>query len=165
MPGAGDSRRKDFQQLEKGLIQQVDALNLFLNDIYGDKKIIHDGGIPEKLYEGNVISAVLSPTEGIVFFTHKKPLAAENEVIFEFFDLGKNPIFREAFTIGPAAEEEKGFEIMDDCIGCGKCKRDCPQQCISEGTPFAISQEHCLHCGLCFENCPVQAVRMRGEGK
>lgn len=62
MPGAGDSRRKDFQQLEKGLIQQVDALNLFLNDIYGDKKIIHDGGIPEKLYEGNVISAVLSPT-------------------------------------------------------------------------------------------------------
>ena len=37
MPGAGDSRRKDFQQLEKGLIQQVDALNLFLNDIYGDK--------------------------------------------------------------------------------------------------------------------------------
>ena len=66
---------------EKGLIQQVDALNLFLNDIYGDKKIIHDGGIPEKLYEGNVISVVLSPTEGIVFFTHKKPLAAENEVI------------------------------------------------------------------------------------
>jgi len=72
---------EDFQQLEKGLIQRVDALNLFLNDIYGDKKIIHDGGIPEKLYEGNVISAVLSPTEGIVFFTHKKPLAAENEVI------------------------------------------------------------------------------------
>ena len=65
MPGAGDSRRKDFQQLEKGLIQQVDALNLFLNDIYGDKKIIHDGGIPEKLYEGNVISVVLSENEVI----------------------------------------------------------------------------------------------------
>lgn len=28
----------DFQQLEKGLIQRVDALNLFLNDIYGEKK-------------------------------------------------------------------------------------------------------------------------------
>ena len=66
MPGAGDSRRKDFQQLEKGLIQQVDALNLFLNDIYGDKKIIHDGGIPEKLYEGNVISAVLSDRKSVV---------------------------------------------------------------------------------------------------
>ena len=32
-------------------------------------------------YEGNVISTVLSPTEGIVFFTHKKPLVTENEVI------------------------------------------------------------------------------------
>ena len=65
----------------------------------------------------------------------------------EFFDLGKNPIFRETFTIGPAVEEEKGFEITNDCIGCGKCKSDCPQQCISEGTPFVIRQEHCLHCG------------------
>lgn len=83
----------------------------------------------------------------------------------EFFDLGKNPIFRETFMIGPAVEEEKGFEITNDCIGCGKCKSDCPQQCISEGTPFVIRQEHCLHCELCFENCPVQAVRRRGEGK
>lgn len=39
---------EDFQQLEKGLIQRVDALNLFLNDIYGEKKIIHDGVIPEE---------------------------------------------------------------------------------------------------------------------
>lgn len=29
---------EDFQHLEKGLIQRVDALNLFLNDIYGEKK-------------------------------------------------------------------------------------------------------------------------------
>lgn len=33
----------DFQQLERGLIQRVDALNLFLNDIYSEKKIIKDG--------------------------------------------------------------------------------------------------------------------------
>ena len=32
-------------------------------------------------YEGHVISTALSPTEGIVFFAHKKPLATENEVI------------------------------------------------------------------------------------
>ena len=38
----------DFQQLEKGLIQRVDALNLFLNDIYSEKKIIKDGVIPEE---------------------------------------------------------------------------------------------------------------------
>lgn len=32
-------------------------------------------------YEGNVVMTVLSPTEGIVFFTHKKPLVTEHEVI------------------------------------------------------------------------------------
>ena len=34
--------REEFRILEKGLIQRVDALNLFLKDIYGEKKIIKD---------------------------------------------------------------------------------------------------------------------------
>ena len=38
---------KDFQYLEKGLIQRVDALNCFLRDIYTEKKIIKDKVIPE----------------------------------------------------------------------------------------------------------------------
>lgn len=37
----------DFAMLEKGLIQRVDALNMFLRDVYSDKKIIADGIIPE----------------------------------------------------------------------------------------------------------------------
>ena len=53
--------------------------------------------------------------------------------------------------------------VSDACIGCGECKRNCPQQCIEEGSPFAIRQENCLHCGLCLENCPVQAIERRGE--
>lgn len=81
----------------------------------------------------------------------------------EFFDLGTAPIYRESFAIGAAKVPQKGFEITDVCIGCGKCQRNCPQQCISEGTPFEICQEHCLHCGLCYENCPVQAIIRKGE--
>lgn len=37
----------EFEYLEKGLIQRVKALNLFLKDIYSDKKIIKDGIVPE----------------------------------------------------------------------------------------------------------------------
>lgn len=38
----------DFAYLEKGLKQRVDALNVFLRDIYGEKKIIQDGVVPEE---------------------------------------------------------------------------------------------------------------------
>lgn len=36
----------DFALLEKGLIQRAKALNMFIDDIYHDKKIIKDGIIP-----------------------------------------------------------------------------------------------------------------------
>lgn len=83
----------------------------------------------------------------------------------EFFDLGRRPIYRENFTLGGAKAQKKGFMITETCIGCGKCKRNCPQKCIEEGRPFVIRQENCLHCGLCFEKCPVQAVKRREEEK
>lgn len=80
----------------------------------------------------------------------------------EYFNLGVKPIFRESYTLGAGTLSEKGYVISDSCIGCGKCQRGCPQQCIISGTPYRIQQEHCLHCGNCYENCPVKAVRRRG---
>ncbi|MGN0347471.1 MAG: circularly permuted type 2 ATP-grasp protein [Lachnospiraceae bacterium] len=38
---------EEFAFLEKGLKQRVVALNLFLKDIYSDKKIVKDGVVPE----------------------------------------------------------------------------------------------------------------------
>ncbi len=40
--------KKEFSYLEKGLKQRVMALNLFLKDIYGSKKIVKDKVIPEQ---------------------------------------------------------------------------------------------------------------------
>jgi len=40
--------KDDWDFLEKGLIQRVDALNRFLYDIYHDKNIIKDGIVPEE---------------------------------------------------------------------------------------------------------------------
>ncbi len=37
----------EWTELEAGLKQRVDALNLFLKDIYGEKKILKDGIVPE----------------------------------------------------------------------------------------------------------------------
>lgn len=77
----------------------------------------------------------------------------------EFFDLGKEPVYREDFSFGEKAREEKGFRIAEECIGCGACAKNCPQKCISKGSPYQIDPRHCLHCGLCLEVCPAGAVR------
>lgn len=79
----------------------------------------------------------------------------------EYFNLGVRPIFRESYTIGEGNVTLKGYQITEDCIGCGTCVQNCPQGCIEPGQPFAIQQEHCLHCGSCFEHCPVSAVQRR----
>ncbi len=55
---------EDFKYLEKGLIQRVDALNLFLNDIYGEKKIIKDKVVPEEFVF--ISSGYLPQCEGII---------------------------------------------------------------------------------------------------
>ncbi|MEE4242565.1 MAG: circularly permuted type 2 ATP-grasp protein [Desulfopila sp.] len=41
--------RSDWQQIESGLKQRIHALNLFLQDIYNDKKILKDKIVPEDL--------------------------------------------------------------------------------------------------------------------
>lgn len=80
----------------------------------------------------------------------------------EYFNLGVNPIFRETYSLGSVTLKKKGYYITEKCIGCGKCKRVCPQRCIDEGNPYVINQNHCLHCGNCYENCPVKAIERNG---
>ena len=55
--------RKEFHYLASGLRQRVDALNCFLQDIYGKKQIVRDGIIPEEF----VFSAkgYLAPCDGV----------------------------------------------------------------------------------------------------
>ena len=43
----------EWAHLEAGVVQRVTALNLFLRDIYNERKIIRDGVVPEDLVLGN----------------------------------------------------------------------------------------------------------------
>ena len=49
----------------------------------------------------------------------------------------------------------------DVCIGCGKCKMNCPGDAITGAVrvPHVVDKKKCLHCGLCMQLCPVRAIK------
>lgn len=53
----------EFTYLESGLKQRVKALNLFLKDIYSDKKIVNDGVVPEEFVFAS--SGYMAECEGV----------------------------------------------------------------------------------------------------
>lgn len=80
----------------------------------------------------------------------------------EFFDLSRQPVFREQFSFGDDLIDKRGFYILDKCTNCNKCLQVCPQNCIVlENSQLTIQQEHCLHCGNCYEVCPARAIEKR----
>lgn len=86
-----------------------------------------------------------------------EPFCIENAEI-DFLDIGTSDLKREHFVIGKWETKAKYYLITEECIECGKCKKQCPQECIEEGSPFKIHQNHCIKCGLCYEICPVHAI-------
>lgn len=56
------------------------------------------------------------------------------------------------------------YKISDDCISCGACEAECPNEAISEGeTIFVIDPDKCTECvgahetSRCADVCPVDA--------
>ena len=157
------ARGKDFyQQLARTGRAAVTALNKDYQMVRFSgkvKRLTDQKKWIDRIFEENPSMKEVYPQDSRYIL---EPFCFEEGQV-EFFDLGKSPIYRENFTLGDVKKEQKGYEITDECIGCGTCMEGCPQRCIEEGTPFAIRQENCLHCGLCAENCPVQAIRKRGR--
>jgi len=54
--------------------------------------------------------------------------------------------------------------ITDECIACGACISECPNEAISEGEPYVINPDLCTECvgffdtPQCVEVCPVDCI-------
>ncbi len=63
----------------------------------------------------------------------------------------------------PVKPRYRGFHRFDltTCIGCDKCARACPVDCIYiDITGFKIDYTKCMFCALCVDPCPVDCIFM-----
>ena len=130
-----------------------------------DNKSVRINGIAKKLddqkkwidlmFEENPFMNNVYPGESRYILEPFKVVSGE----IEYFDLTQKPILRKNFKINNGTISENGYIITEKCIECGVCAKICPQNIISEGTPYTISKDNCLHCGLCYENCPAKAIK------
>ena len=58
------------------------------------------------------------------------------------------------------------YKITEECISCGACEPECPNNAISEGDPvYVIDPSKCTECigfyesSRCAEVCPVEACQ------
>jgi ferredoxin len=56
------------------------------------------------------------------------------------------------------------FKITEECIACGSCESECPNEAISEGDEYyVIDPDKCTECvgfydtQQCLDVCPVEA--------
>ncbi len=50
-------------------------------------------------------------------------------------------------------------KITEECINCGACIDECPEDAITEGEEISvIDPEKCTDCESCVEVCPTEAI-------
>jgi len=54
--------------------------------------------------------------------------------------------------------------LASECIGCGECAANCPEQAVSfeYGRPLRDAAK-CVSCGRCADHCPAEALQLMGR--
>ena len=63
-----------------------------------------------------------------------------------------------------AGKFAQGFDISDECTGCGWCARNCPMSNIEIMEPSSKPHfsDGCIICTRCIYGCPSQAIKTKG---
>lgn len=61
---------------------------------------------------------------------------------------------------------ETGPELIyrsSSCVGCGGCRKVCPENAVGPAGPAAIDRSKCTLCGACVEECPSGSLSLIGK--
>ena len=53
---------------------------------------------------------------------------------------------------------------VDNCVFCGLCMRNCPEQAITVDRAtktWSVNHDECVKCGLCIEKCPKKVLSFK----
>lgn len=65
----------------------------------------------------------------------------------------------------PFFVHDKGFIVMDNCISCNRCVRNCPLNNIELIGGKPVWNGNCTHCVACIASCPTKAIEYKNASK
>ena len=54
--------------------------------------------------------------------------------------------------------KDKPFRVLDTCIGCGLCEKNCVMSNITMQDGRPVWNGNCTHCMACICGCPEAAI-------
>ena len=123
--------------------------------------------ILEKITSGNGTLADLDEMESLCYYIKENSLCglgqtAPNPVLSTYKQFKDEYIAHVVDKKCPAGTCPKLYTltITEDCIGCTKCKRNCPVDAIKGEIKqlHVIDTAKCIKCGACIGGCPKKAI-------
>jgi NADH-quinone oxidoreductase subunit I len=125
-----------------------------------------EGSLSMRVWFRNVVLAIKTVAQGMYITLWYFLQTYRRRTFTERFEYPELPV--------PVKPRYRGFHRFDltTCIGCDKCARACPVDCIyiekvknpvGKGfrvNGFKIDYTKCMFCALCVDPCPVDCIYM-----
>lgn len=116
---------------------------------------------PDERESRSIIDKAKPCIDGLAMqIRHRKPFA---ESPVSFGDKLRSGLVNTLFY--PLVVHDKGFNVTDDCVSCGKCAQRCPLVNIEIINKKPVWKGDCTHCMACIGGCPVNAIEYKSKTK